>query len=90
VVAITAPTVVATPSVLVTRISAIGALAAGNAAAGPVPREITAVGTKSSTCWNDQCEYGADCQLSSEKPAGTRPGSPPIMRVASRDRRVVG
>jgi hypothetical protein len=68
--AITAPTVLATPSALVTWISAIGALAAGNAAAGPVPREITAVGTKSSTCWNDHCEYGADSQLSSEMPAG--------------------
>src|SRR3984893_6322733 len=68
--AITAPTVLATPSVVVSRISAIGALAVGNAATGPVPREITAVGTKSSTCWNDQCEYGADSQLSSEIPAG--------------------
>ena len=44
-VAITSPTVVATPSVLVTGISATGALAAGNAAARPSPREISAVGT---------------------------------------------
>src|ERR1700730_2322697 len=90
VVAITAPTVLDTPSVLVIGISAMGALAAGNCAVGPVPREINAVGTKSSTCWNDHCEYGADSQLSSEMPTGTRPGWSPITRAASRDRRVAG
>src|ERR1700727_702064 len=58
--------------------SGMGALAAGNGAVGPVPREINAVGTKSSTCWNDHCEYGADSQLSSEMPTETRPGAPPI------------
>src|SRR5271155_3047886 len=84
VVAITAPTVVATPSVLVTWISATGAPAAGNAAVGPVPRGMTAVGTKSSTCWNDQCECGGDSQLSSEIPAGTPPLLTLVRRAAKR------
>ena len=61
------------PVALVSRNSATGAPAAGNAAAAPVPREITSVGTMSSTCWNDHCEYGADSQLSNVMPAGMRP-----------------
>ena len=81
---------VATPSVLVTGISAIGALAAGNAATGPVPREITAVGTKSSTCWNDHCEYGADSQLSSEMPAGTRDARAAAAHARATSRETIG
>ncbi|COX61939.1 Uncharacterised protein [Mycobacterium tuberculosis] len=50
--------------------SAIGALSAGNVTTGSVPRAMTVVGMKSSTCWNPmrirrrqpvvQCETGRD------------------------------
>ncbi|CKP98541.1 Uncharacterised protein [Mycobacterium tuberculosis] len=84
--AITAPTVVAIPSVLVKPMSAIGALSAGNVTTGSVPRAMTVVGMKSSTCWNAQCEYGDDSQLSSARPAGTPPLTP-VRRAARRSGR---
>ena len=45
----------------------------GSSATGPVPREITAVGRKSAMCWNVQCSWAADCQLSRVTSDGTRP-----------------
>ena len=51
---------------------------AGSAYTGPLPREIGAVGNRSSMCWKDQASCGAVCQLSSVTPVAGRLGFSPI------------